>query len=363
MNDKKIAFITCVSDESEYAECRFYLERLHIPEGYAVDYLCIQDAPSMAAGYNAAMEDSDAKYKVYLHQDVFIKYVNFIPDLLAVFAGDPQVGIVGVVGKTEMGTTALGIMEWDVGNVIHNHEIMDLNFPEQGDFAQVAAADGLLLATQYDIPRRADIFDGWNFYDISQCMEFRKRGYKVAVPRQKEIWCCHDALGSKFTDYFAYYDRFLLEYGEAAGIAGERTTEELLESKRIVEYARQLPQLREALEALVNAGEKAGLREFFQNPDFQRFAHLREYEDIVDIDWMEEKNHSGQRFWTPGMSASRLVLKLRALKYALKRIKYGADEGEDAWIREHYSLYAVVRACIQYTTYKDKILQKLGIVL
>jgi len=139
--------------------------------------------------------------------------------------------------------------------------------------------------------------------------------------------------------------------------------EELLESKRIVEYARQLPQLREALEALVNAGEKAGLREFFQNPDFQRFAHLREYEDIVDIDWMEEKNHSGQRFWTPGMSASRLVLKLRALKYALKRIEYGADEGEDAWIREHYSLYAVVRACIQYTTYKDKILQKLGIVL
>ena len=36
----------------------------------------------------------------------------------------------------------------------------------------VAAADGLLLATQYDIDWREDLFENWHFYDISQCMEF-----------------------------------------------------------------------------------------------------------------------------------------------------------------------------------------------
>ena len=60
-----MVFITCVNDEAEYAECRYYLERLRIPEGYAVEMIKIQDALSMAAGYNAGMNSSDAKYKVY----------------------------------------------------------------------------------------------------------------------------------------------------------------------------------------------------------------------------------------------------------------------------------------------------------
>lgn len=51
IDDKKIAFITCVNDEIQYAECRFYLDRLRIPEGYQVDRICIKEAPSLAAGY------------------------------------------------------------------------------------------------------------------------------------------------------------------------------------------------------------------------------------------------------------------------------------------------------------------------
>jgi len=362
LDKQKIAFITCVNDEAEYAECRYYLDRLHIPEGYFADKICIQKAPSMAAGYNAGMKDSDAKYKVYLHQDVFIKNVSFVSDLLEVFACDERIGIVGMVGKTEMGTTALGVMEWNVGKVIYNNEIMNLDFPEKGSYAEVVAADGLLLATQYDLLWREDIFDGWNFYDISQCLEFQRAGYKVAVPRQKEIWCCHDALGSNFTAYFDYYERFLHEYKDWKGVCRERDSRELMECARIREYALQIPQLREALEQLLNAGEKAGLREFFQNPAFQKFSHLREYEDIVYIDWMEEQNQSDIRFWNAHMSASQLLGKLRRLKYALKRIEYDAEDGVESSIWENYSIYAVARACAQYITCKDKIYQRLGMV-
>lgn len=81
----QVAFITCVNDEEEYAECQYYLNRLHIPEGYEADIISIREAPSMAAGYNAGMKSSQAKYKVYLHQDVFIKNRDFIPDMLKVF--------------------------------------------------------------------------------------------------------------------------------------------------------------------------------------------------------------------------------------------------------------------------------------
>ena len=46
----QIAFITCVSDEEEYAECRYYLNRLRIPDGYETDIISVREAPSMAAG-------------------------------------------------------------------------------------------------------------------------------------------------------------------------------------------------------------------------------------------------------------------------------------------------------------------------
>ena len=72
MNDRKIAFILCVNNELYYEECLWYINQLYVPEGYETDVICITDAESIAQAYNAAMESSDARHKVYLHQDVFI---------------------------------------------------------------------------------------------------------------------------------------------------------------------------------------------------------------------------------------------------------------------------------------------------
>jgi hypothetical protein len=88
----KIAFIICINDEYEFAECRYYIEHLKIPNGYKIDILTIEDASSMTAGYNAGLQSTDAKYKVYLHQDVFIINPNFITDMLAVFLKQKKTG-------------------------------------------------------------------------------------------------------------------------------------------------------------------------------------------------------------------------------------------------------------------------------
>ena len=42
------------------------------------------------------------------------------------------------------------------------------------------------MATQYDVPWREDLFDGFDFYDVSQSFEFRKAGYTVGVPVQRD---------------------------------------------------------------------------------------------------------------------------------------------------------------------------------
>lgn len=92
MNDKKICFIMCVNDKLYEEECIRYIQKLNVPEGYEVEQLSIWDAPSMAAGYNEGMRQSDAKYKVYLHQDVFVVYQNFIYEFLKIFSQDSKIG-------------------------------------------------------------------------------------------------------------------------------------------------------------------------------------------------------------------------------------------------------------------------------
>ena len=68
MNNNQIAFIMCTNDEQYCEECIRYINDLKIPDGYEIDIITVKDAPSMTSGYNAAMNSSDAKYKVYMHQ-------------------------------------------------------------------------------------------------------------------------------------------------------------------------------------------------------------------------------------------------------------------------------------------------------
>ena len=64
MNDRQIAFIMCVNDDRQADESEFYIRCLDVPEHYEVDVIRVREAVSMAAGYNAAMQSSEARYKV-----------------------------------------------------------------------------------------------------------------------------------------------------------------------------------------------------------------------------------------------------------------------------------------------------------
>lgn len=44
---------------------------------------------------NAALESSDAKYKIYMHQDVFIYHKGFIEDILRLFKAHDRLGLMG----------------------------------------------------------------------------------------------------------------------------------------------------------------------------------------------------------------------------------------------------------------------------
>ncbi len=218
-NPKKICFITCVNDEEWYSECLLYLRHLRLPAGMEAEYLGIRGAASMAAGYNEGLRQSDARYKVYLHQDVLVVNKDLVSDLLKLFS-DSSIGAVGVIGCRNLPRSGIW---WDgmrtYGRVLHACEpesVVDSVCQEpEGPYMEVEAVDGLFIATQYDVPWREELFTGWHLYDSSICKEFQRCGKRVVVPNQtQDFWCIHCPKEKPLApEYKKYQKVFLKEYG------------------------------------------------------------------------------------------------------------------------------------------------------
>lgn len=217
-NENKLCFIICVNNEEYYQEAILYLLQLHIPNGIEVEFLPVRGATSITQGYNKAMVQTDAKYKIYMHQDLLLINRDIIKNILSVFAANPTVGMIGLAGARKLPVSAVW---WKAkekyGSVYHVYTWESVRKTVYGtfdnDILSVQAIDGLFMATQYDVFWREDLFSGWHFYDISQSMEFLRHGYEVVIPNQNEPWCIH-MCGDKELDqgYKVYQEKFLQEY-------------------------------------------------------------------------------------------------------------------------------------------------------
>lgn len=215
MNEKMVAFIICTNDDTYLKECIYYIERLNIPQDFMIDIIEITEAEYITGAYNAAMKESDAKYKVYLHQDVFILNRNFIAEMLEVFA-DKQVGLIGMLGCDKYPKDARFSYIWNVGKVFACNTEQTVSFSGDktgGKNKEVVAVDGMLMATQYDIEWNEGL-KGWDFYDASQSIEFSKKGLKIVVPYQETPWILHDAGWCSMLQYDKYRRIFCDLYQE-----------------------------------------------------------------------------------------------------------------------------------------------------
>lgn len=210
LDDRTVAFITCVSEPEQYLRCRRYIEALDIPPGFRVEVHFLLGARGLPSAYNRVIRQSKAKYKVYLHQDVFLLHRRLLYDVLEIFS-DPGVGMIGVEGATRL--PEKGVWFWNNGLYCHGQVLeyrrsWNLRFlgkwnrrrvrlrtfrPVRSRVLPVAAVDGLIMITQYDIPWREDLYDGFIYYEGPHCLEFIRRGLAVVIPRQERnrIWCLH----------------------------------------------------------------------------------------------------------------------------------------------------------------------------
>ena len=222
MNDKKFCFIICTNSQLFYEECVRYLEYLIIPEGYEVDIIGVTEAQSLTQGYNEGMQASDAKYKIYMHQDVFILYPNFLQSVLDIFSSDEKIGMIGMVGAEKMPVDGVIWHAWRRGDLYESkieERFFKLTYNSyrysiSDGLWEVEAVDGLILITSKDVRWREDIFDGWDYYDISQSFEMIRAGYKVVVPEQHLPWCLHDDGVINLRNHDKYRRICLKEYRE-----------------------------------------------------------------------------------------------------------------------------------------------------
>ncbi|MFP3153761.1 glycosyltransferase family protein [Lachnospiraceae bacterium ZAX-1] len=216
MDNQKFCFIICTNHEIYEKECIHYIEMLHIPKGYEIDVLCIKGATSMTSGYNEGMKNTDAKYKIYLHQDVFIINQNLLYDILKL-CEDETVGMIGVVGNLTFRDVRLNQTEGVVGTVYLDSILFAkscLYGIAKADYCEVEVLDGLLMITQFDLPWREDIFTKWDFYDCSQSREYQRKGYKVVVPKMEMPWCIHDLGFLNLEHYHSERETYIKEYKE-----------------------------------------------------------------------------------------------------------------------------------------------------
>lgn len=211
---KKIAFIMCVNDDAYMQEALYFINNLETPPGCEVEVLTIQEAESMTGGYNEGMAASSAKYKIYLHQDVFIVNPYFIYNILDIFE-NPNVGMIGMVGSPCLSESKVMWYSDRIGKIYtaNAYEASLWTLGEiTSEYKNVEVIDGLLMATQYDIRWREDLFDKWDMYDVSQSLEFHRAGYDVVVPGMNLPWCLHDDGFMNLTNYYGELDKLKKEY-------------------------------------------------------------------------------------------------------------------------------------------------------
>lgn len=357
-NSKKIQFIICANDDRELEECRFYIGRLYIPQDMQIEITVVEHAASMAAGYNYGMQRSDAKYRIYLHQDTCLVYRDLLKELIRIFKEDASVGLLGVVGAKRIPKNALVHNAWDTGRVDTNSKPLELNYQQGekgGGIVFVEAVDGLFMATQYDLLWREDLFTKWDFYDISQSLEMKRRGYRVAVPYQTQAWCWHDNETSKLADYEGERNIFSREYqdikpfelevaGQFNGNQNQLLEEFQKEVIHMVDYGLidQAGQLLGQYHALLGSKEK-----------------LICLENICYIRQIEKHTGNKPPFYGDEMDARELLQNFREDKLLVKRIEYGNSDAAGKLLHKFHqglvSQTAIFGIIVCYVKNREKV--------
>lgn len=196
MNENKICFIYCVSDEYLFSESARYINNLYVPEGYEIEILPISGAENIAAGYNYAMSYTDAKYKVYLTENAFLLSPTFLLEILVLFQAHSNLAAIGVIGSKDVPVSGkISESDYRFGRYYSNASgtMEEHQFRKPSSiYESIVLVEGILV-TQYDTGWDEGKFSTHEYTIASQCIRLLSEGLEVGVPQQKNPWLLVDS--------------------------------------------------------------------------------------------------------------------------------------------------------------------------
>ena len=189
MDENKLAVIIYKTTNFPIDAIKAMLESLNMPPGF-LPTANIVGGDNRWRAYNQAMRSNDAKYKIYIDDSVVILNKNILIDLIEIFKSDQNVGMIGCSGAIRLSTDGSPYTSTRrCGTILTGPNRTALKGEDvTSRFREAEVLDGFLIATQYDLPWRDDLFNANSFGDSAQSLEFRRKGYKRVVARQEQPW-------------------------------------------------------------------------------------------------------------------------------------------------------------------------------
>ena len=222
MNEKGIAILVWKRNEEHYANCIEGLRNLQYPAGCEVQVYTLTEQDVFTKQCNSVLAETDAKYKIYLSDEILITAPTFVQDMLNIFA-DRTIGMIGFFGSAEMPLSA-NIMD-------ASHKYGSVFMPADGALEEMRFGEGTadavadvrailpsLFVTQNDLPWDAD-YTGQYYAVQEQCRNFTRRGYRVVVPIVETPFCGYQSEEISFEIGGADRDRFFSANASAADSA------------------------------------------------------------------------------------------------------------------------------------------------
>jgi hypothetical protein len=182
------------------------------------EVISLVDAPSAAAGLNAALERARYEWVVLVHQDVFLPPGwdrQVIQQLREAERRFGPLGVAGVYGVGRVEEPPGGLLQAErIGWVVDRGRSLREG-PELP--APVASLDELLLILPRGTPLRADPELGFHLYGADLCLQARERGLAVVA---LGALCRHNSRHVSLDDaYFASARTFLRKWAHRLPIA------------------------------------------------------------------------------------------------------------------------------------------------
>jgi len=173
---------------------------------------------SLTKIYNEALEEHDAKYFVFVHDDVEFLRKGWGKEIVRLFEENKDYGIIGVAGSGEFDSNAAWWNYEDkYGQVLHRHDgkawLTAFSPLLPCDLMNVCVVDGLFMAVAKDriTSRFKEDYEGFNFYDISFCLQNYIDG-KIKIGVTTNIRLAHDSIGQLQQNWYDNKEKLNAEF-------------------------------------------------------------------------------------------------------------------------------------------------------